>query len=128
MLGILSALSIILVIVIMVLGIFINGAIHNANKIRYGVPWMQWLTLDEIVEMGHSRFWAEFLLPFFYRKGYVQIRMSEKLGKFERLKAEEQGLTAHTVSLYEYKFTESWRKGKKKPFKFRMPILEPMRL
>jgi hypothetical protein len=114
---------IVILLFIMVLGGFVVGAIHNAYKLLFGVPWLQWLTLDEIVEMGHSRFWAKQFLPVFYRMSYVEIRISDLLSELDRALIGECGFHSYTVMFYEFKFTEKWRRSKKKP-KSRAPKFE----
>lgn len=97
---------VILVVVIVMFRMAVSAAVvHYTDKLMYGVPWLRWLTFQEIVEMGHPRFWATVLLPLLYRKGYVEIRISDKLSRLEREHAEQYGLLIRTVDLYEYKFT-----------------------
>lgn len=120
-----NALTIVVVIVVMLFGALIVGTIHNANKLMFGVPWLKWLTLEEIVEMGHSRLWARLLLPIFYEKKCIEIRISEQSSKRERLEAESRGFQPATVEFYEYKFTRVWKRGKKVPIKAPVPELQP---
>lgn len=113
------------IVLVMVVSVFLAGALYNANKLLFGVPWLTWLTLDEIVEMSHSRFWTKTLLPLFYRMNYLEIRISDNLSEFDRVWAEQYGFQTSTVAFYEFKFTEKWKRGKKKPIR-RVPTFQPM--
>ncbi len=110
-----DSLIILLVVVVMVRGAYTLAVQRNAEKLHYGVPWLQWLTFEEIVALGHRRFWTRILLPAFYRAGYIEIRIHARTSEADRARAEEQGLRIGTVELYEYKFTEHWKRGKKRP-------------
>lgn len=112
-----NAIVVFLVVVVMVIGIFVISVRHHEDKLKFGVPWFQWLSLDEIVALGHSRFLATILLPAFYRTRSVEIRIAEGLSDAEYALADRIGLCRITAPLYEYRFVERWTKGKKKPIK-----------
>ncbi len=112
---------ILLAIIIMVIGGFVAGARHNIDKLQFGVPWLKWLTLDEIVEMGHSRFWARLLLPMLHRKNQLEVRVLNKLPVRTRAFAEKYGFDALTAEYYEFRFTMRSR-GKRDSDK---PLLMP---
>jgi hypothetical protein len=82
------------------------GMQHHADKLLFGLPWLRWITLDEAVQMGHSRFWCRFVLPMFYERGYLEIRFSETATELERETAEETGYNPVTVAYYDFKLTK----------------------
>lgn len=106
---------------ILVAGAFVVGIIYNADKLEFGVPWLRWITFDEIVALGHSGFWTRIILPVFYRMNKVEIRISDQISEADRSQAEVKGLDFDTVEFYEYRFTQRWRHGKKKPKPKRLP-------
>ena len=116
----------VLIGIIMVTGAFFIGIIHNADKLEFGVPWLRWLSFDEIVALGHSRFWTRLILPLFYRMNRVEIRISDRISESDRARAEKEGLHIRTVPLHEYRFTQQWKRGKKKPKPKRLPEFQLM--
>jgi hypothetical protein len=112
-------------VVVMVLGIIISAGISNVNKLMFGVPWLKWLTLDEIVAMGHSRSWCEILLPLLYLRGYIEIRISDKFPKGVGEQIEQWGLHPDTVGFYEFKFTKRWGRRRNKLAKLLLPVWQP---
>ncbi|MFA5998105.1 MAG: hypothetical protein WC814_01835 [Candidatus Paceibacterota bacterium] len=107
--------------VLTVCGIFLAIAVRNANKLMWDLPWLKWLTLDEIVEMGFSRFWSEFFLPLFYKKGYLEIRISSDCPKEKMRLIEFIGFNSYTVQFHEFKLTK--RSGRKKPKPWKLPAI-----
>lgn len=110
---------------------FVVYGVYSAFKLTFGVPWLEWLTLDEVVLMGHSRFWCEVWLPAFYRAGTMlpgatlHVRLKPDLSEAVSAYAAEQGFVKWTVQYYEFKFTShgGGRRGKRQ--KFRVEILQP---
>jgi len=111
---------------------FIAYGFYSAFKLMFGVEWLRWLTLDEIVAMGHSRFWCEILLPIFYRKGNILtggtllIRLKHNLPDPLRELVAEIGFERDTVQYHEFKFTSHGGKRRGNLQKFRVEILQPM--
>lgn len=111
---------------------FLALGLYSAFKLVFGVPWLTWLTLDEVVEMGHSRFWCKLVLPAIYRGGNVfigctlHIRLPHNLPEETRTIVEVLGFRRETVQFYEFKLTSHWgsRRGKWK--KSRVEILQPL--
>ena len=83
-------------------------AVYQHNKIMFGLPWLVWLTLDQVVEMGYSRFWCTFLLPMYYKKGYLEIRLAlpTDASEFRKQWIERVGFEIDTVEFYEFKLTK----------------------
>ncbi|MDP1689603.1 MAG: hypothetical protein Q8L52_00115 [bacterium] len=100
-----AGIFILLAIIIMVIGGFATGFVHNMDKLQFGVPWLKWLTLDEIVEMGHSRFWARLLLPKLHRKNQLEVRILDELSEKERAFAERYGFDFFTAEYYTFRLT-----------------------
>ena len=100
----------------------------------FGVPWFEWLTLDEMVAMGHSRFWCEIVLPNLYREGTILagcrlvVRPRSDLPDSIRVSVAERGFERDTVRYYEFKFTSQLENGQKWWQKSRVEILQPMPL
>ena len=92
--------------------IFIALITHHANKLMWELPWLKWLTLDEIVQAGFSRLWSELLLPLFYEKGHLEIRISAECPEKELKFVELTGFNAHTVRFHDFKLTK--RGGRRK--------------
>jgi hypothetical protein len=116
MLSSVTGIFILLAVIIMVIGGIVAGATHNADKLQFGVPWLRWLTLDEVVEMGHSRFWARLLLPMLHRMNQLEVRVLDGLQEEERSLAERYGFGIRTVKYHQFRFTIRSR-GKKDPDK-----------
>lgn len=121
-----STIFIVLVVIVMVAGAVVAGVRRNLDKLQFDVPWLRWLTLEELVAMGHSRFWAELLLPVIYRKGGMEIRITDDLPEELREEIRGIGFCRHTVQFYKFKFTERWRRGRKVPRKQNMFDLRPI--
>lgn len=113
---------------------FIAYGVYSAFKLVFGVPWLRWLTLNEIVAMGHSRYWCEILLPIFYRKGNVfmgctlHIRLPHDASDAVRAFTEMMGFRRETVQYYEFKFTSRGEGRRGKLQKSRVEILQPVPL
>ncbi|MCR4333823.1 MAG: hypothetical protein NUV60_02310 [Patescibacteria group bacterium] len=123
-----SDIIVLLIIVIMVVGAFYIGGVHNFYKLLAEAPRLQWLTFEEIVSLGYARFWVKRLLPIYHQMHYLQIRVPDELADPERAHIEREGLDMNTAPFYEYRFTQQWRRGKKKPDKRRslIPQLLPV--
>src|SRR4051812_21263838 len=95
---VLLALVVLFIATLIVLRIF--GPIQ-AEKLMTGLPWMEWLTLDDVVALGHSKFWAKLLLPHFHRHGCLEIRQLENVTEEEAGLIEEFGFESFTVKCHE---------------------------
>lgn len=122
----LGEIFVLLVIIVMVVGAVRAGILHNADKLMFSLPWRTWLTLDEVGKMGHSRFWARIILPAFYRKGQLEIRIVGGLSERQKAFAERWGFRPGTVEFYEFRFTERWRRKSEKQHAPPIPELQPM--
>lgn len=122
--------SIITLLAITLVIIFAYGR-YSAFKLLFGTPWLVWLTLDDVVAMGHSRFWCEILLPIFYRGGNfligctLLIRLRQDLPDPIRMFIAERGFQRDTVQYHEFKFTSPWKSRRGKLQKSRVEILQP---
>ena len=102
---------------IMIIGYLVIGFGYNYFKIKYGVPWMQWLTFNEIAALGHSPFWLRVLLPVFHQMNDVQIRIPDDISEQDFGRVKKAGLYFGTAALYDYKFTEKSGRRDEKPDK-----------
>ena len=59
------------------LAVFVVNVIYKAEKLMFGLPWLKWLTLDDVVAMGYSRFWCKMILPAFHKNGCLEVRIQE---------------------------------------------------
>lgn len=104
----------IVVSIIAVIAAFVACGLYAARRLVFGgVPWFVWLTLDEVVAMGNSRFWCEVWLPIFHRAGSLfvgcklAIRLKQDLPESVQELALAHGFVRYTVCYYEFKFTSS---------------------
>ena len=111
-------------------------------KLQMELPWLTWLTLDNLVEKGYSRLYCQMLLPVFHERGYLEIRPRDLGAEFQesikevekvlgtKFDIEEEALKFDpitetrflysTVHLFEFRLTK--RGGRKKRFQwFRLP-------
>lgn len=122
--------------IVAVIAAFIACGLYAARKLVFGnIPWLVWLTLDEVVLMGHSRFWCEVWLPIFHRAGSLfvgcklAVRLRSDLSEYTQEFALEHGFVRYTVCYYEFKFTSSSSGGGRwKRQKSGVEILQPMPL
>jgi len=89
------------------------------------MPWLKWLTLDDLPAFGLSKMWAKGLLPLFYERGYLEIRLIDEDGMddFDLKMIELLGFNAVTVEFHEFKLTK--KKGRKEKFDFSFKNLYP---
>ena len=116
-----TVIFILLTVIIMVIGGLVTGAMHNLDKLQFNVPWLKWLTLDELVEMGHSRFWARILLPVLHRINQLEVRVLDGLPEKEQRFIKRYGFGPRSVKYHQFRFTIRSR-GKREPDK---PLVTP---
>lgn len=54
---------------------FVACGLRQVWKIQFGLPWLRWLTLDEAVALGLSRFWCRVILPSLHEAGALEFRL-----------------------------------------------------
>ncbi len=77
------------VVWILFLVVVVGLTVHHTTKLILGLPRLTWLTLDEVVARGYSRFWCIVLLPQFYKDGYIEVRLA---GLFEETFLEDTSM------------------------------------
>jgi|GEM_PF-4946300 len=119
---IVAALFIVLVIIL----------VYQFEKFMFKLPWLKWLTLDDLPALGFSKLWARMVLPHFYNDGYLEVRLKDEDGMddFDHESVELFGFSAATVPLYEFKLTK--RCGPRKKWSFdnfsaSIKVLQPVR-
>lgn len=119
---------VILFIVVLIAGaifVLMIFAIRNIDKLIWDLPWLKWLSLDEIVEMGFSRFWSPLGLQLLHEKGYLEIRLSDRCPDKRRLMVERIGFCAYTAEFYDFKLT---KRGGGRKRRFWLPIVPAFQL
>jgi len=89
---------------------------HHAYKLMYDLPWMKWLTIDEIGSMGFSKLFSRLLLPTFHEKGYLELRPRGSLtgSQLEIAKTLIRFPNPGTMKLYEFRLIKRGGPRKKK--------------
>lgn len=106
-------------LLLIVLMLFIISAGYQVQKFMFDLPWLKWLTLNEIIRMGFSRFWAQFILPGLHKEGMLEVRVGggELPDEVEQRFIDVVGFGPTTIQFYEFRLTK--RGGRKK---FKLPI------
>ena len=122
--------SVILSIVVSaIVGIVVIIAIANYHAVRlmYGLPWLKWLSLEDVEKLGFSRFWSKVLLPVFFRKGYIEIRTAfpDEFSIDRKAAIEKEGFVADNVEYYNFKITKHGGRKKKHFITWMLPGWQP---
>jgi hypothetical protein len=88
--------------------------IRYFDKIMYDLPWMKWLTLDEIVAMGYSRVYSKMILPLLYEQGYLEVRLTGEMDEDDLWIIERLKFHPITVKFYEFRIVKRGRGRRKK--------------
>ena len=109
----------------LLLAMLIIALRHQVEKFMFGMPWLKWLTLEDLREFRLSRRWARFILPVFHENGYLEVRLIDKdaMETWDHDIVDQFGFTVMTVHLYEFKLTK--RKGRKDKWSFSARDLVP---
>lgn len=94
---------------------FIASCVRQFEKFTFDLPWLRWMTLEELEAKGFSPFWARLLLPSFHRDGELDVRPrnDRELSEAEQDLMERFGFRPMTVQCYEFCLTK--RHKRKKP-------------
>lgn len=117
-------------LILIVLAAFICVVMYvgrYAFRLLTELPWMTWMTLDELVEKGYSRSLCRVILPGLYKKGMLEVRaihdpniaLKESVKKFRELGGEitdeeipilpvleGKDFNSYTVPLFEFRITK----------------------
>jgi len=138
---ILAGICILLGLILVGIICIIVWARSYATKLQMELPWLQWLTLDELEEKGYSVIGCILILPAFYRNGVLEVRPRDFLAEIAegtKKRMREAGLDTEgipvpppldkkdvapfspsTVHLYEFRLTK--RGGRRKIKLFGLP-------
>ncbi len=100
---------------------------HTLDKLMFGLKWMTWYTLEEIVIEGYSKFWSMLVLPILHQKKYLEIQTRDDLSEEQRETCADEGFTFMTVKLHQFRLSR--RKGPKRkwgPQNWEFPVLKPV--
>ena len=87
---------------------------YYASKLRIGLPWMQWLTLEEVEALGYSAFWSRLALPVLEQTKCLEVRPCEGLSLVEQEKVAELQFFVTTIHLYKFRLIKRVRNRRKK--------------
>jgi hypothetical protein len=106
-----------LALLFFVVAMFVVIATYHLRRLFFGLPWLRWISLNEVVEKGYSKFWCKCLLPILHQKGLLELRPDINLPESERKSIEGKEFTFHTVHLFNFKLTK--RGGGRRPKKWK---------
>src|SRR3989344_8036096 len=94
--------------------ILIITMIYQLEKFMFGLPWLKWLTLNDLQQLGFSKTWARLILPAFHERGYLEVRLADEdnMDDLDHEMVDRFGFSVATVPLYEFKLTK--RKGRRR--------------
>ncbi len=98
--------AIFIVTCFVLLVVFVWIAIPQVEKVVWSLPFRKWLTLDECVEMGISRFWCAFTVWVMHPKRF-DVELLPNLPEGVEKEIEEVGLEPFTVKYHKFRIT--WR-------------------
>jgi hypothetical protein len=78
------------VIMICVISFAASIALY-ANKLMMNLPWLKWLTLDDLVKQGYSKFYCKISLPLLLEAGNIDTRLRQLEGALEQEFLDEFG-------------------------------------
>lgn len=92
--------------------------LHYVHKLIYELPWMKWLTLDELVSMGYSRAYSRAVLPILHEHGYLEVRVMAGVGENDLWVIEKLKFHSMTVKFYEFRLIKrGGRRRRRRLFK-----------
>ena len=111
------ALIAILILVGVIIVALVIGGIAVSNKVhslQFNLPWLQWLTIDDVVQSGLSRFWSALALDILNDKGYLETRFNEGFEgpEYQRERMREAGFSYYSISWYEFRLTKRSGRGR----------------
>jgi len=112
---------------LVLIGIVIYLYLH-VEKIMFELPWFKWLTLDDVVKLGQSKFAARMLLPAFHDSGHVEVRQLPNLDEDKELVIKLHGFSPFTVQYHEFRIVQRPRRKRriKISLKDLFPSLRPV--
>ena len=109
--------------VIIAIYLFVESIQWYANKMMFGLPWLKWLTMEDVVDLGYSRFYARGILPMFYKAGNLEVRVKDNLEDWQLRYTETLGFCSMTIGWYKFKITK--RGGRKRWREFSLNDIFP---
>lgn len=106
--------SLLLVLAILAAG-FAVACTRQLEKFIFELPWLRWMTIEEIATKGFSPFWAILILPSLHDVGELEVRPRSdwELLELEQYCMEKVGFDYLTIPYYEFRLTTKHRKRKK---------------
>lgn len=96
-----------------------------ARDLQFKLPWMKWMTLDDVKALGHSKFLSRFAIDILHDYQYVEIRPLGNLSEWAREIVEDELFMPWTVQYYEFRLIK--RKGRiKRPRFYWNPFERPV--
>lgn len=92
--------------VILVFAYMLMRVIHFGDKLMINLPWLRWLTLEEIMAIGCPKFYCQILLPAFYELGHMEVRERSDLSQDDKNRVKFVGFYTGTIELHEFKLTK----------------------
>ena len=122
-------------LLLLVLGLFLFGVYASlyAQRLQFELPWLKWLTLEQVVAMGYSAFMCKLILPVFHEHKQLETRLRDDIAipESDQISIDELGFWPLTVAYYEFKLTKRGGRRKRKIFDWNMitalPGLRPVR-
>lgn len=107
-LGILLFVGIVIVFILLLIVILsVIGVHRHANMLQCALPWMQWLTLDDVKNMGYSGYWSRLSLALLHLNDRLEVRLAndrtESVSKEMCQYIEKVGFIPSTVAYYDFR-------------------------
>lgn len=87
----------------------------HAQKLMFGLPWMRWLTMDDVASMGYSRFYSACVLSVYHDKGDVEARVLANLLAEDQALVDTFGFSITTAKFHEFRLIRRPRRGRREP-------------
>lgn len=93
---------IVVIATIIAIAIFTSNLNKYRDRLAQELPWRQWLSIEELVTAGYSRFYSKLVLPALYNDGRLAIRLKENITQNEWKYVLNKGFGRSTIRFCDF--------------------------
>ena len=112
----------IIIVVVIIYLLHVRDLTEHGYRLMLELPWNQWLSLGEVVDMGYSRYYCEINIKAFYTTKSIEVRSKDSLSTEQEQLIQQMGFGYDTIDFHEFRLT---KRGGRRRWKL-LPTLSPV--
>jgi hypothetical protein len=95
--------GILFIIIILAYVLLLRHLSSYAIKMLVGLPWLKWMTLNEVIAKGFPPLRSKMILDLLHDDGYLEVRPKADLSEAALKTIEKDGFILWTVEFHEFR-------------------------